>query len=472
MKKHYRLFWLISLLMILTLILTACAQDTEPTEVTEEAAPEEAVEEVAEEPEKEDEAGPAPEKVTVEVWFEADETGECLVEAVVNPFNEQSDSIIVEAVLQPEAVDAQRTALAGGAGPDIVDTPGPSFVYELVQADQLLPLDDIAGQYGWQDQFVPWALSLGRVDGKLYSLADELETVVLYYNKTLFEENGWELPTTMEELHALSEKIAEAGVIPFGHANADWRPANEWYVGEYLNHVAGPEKMYQALTGQIPWTDPDFVYAIELLNDAQQKGWYMGGLEFYYTTAWDDFHVANATGEAAMNIEGTWSAVDINETYFTEETGGNEWDWIPVPSASGADIFDIGMGHTYSINKASEVPWEAGEFLNYLYSPEVQSTRFSECGLAPAPVKLPAGSLQGVDPRIGKIFEDFSAASDAGNYGYTTWTFFPPKTDVYIYEEIERVWAEEITPKEFMEGLNELFEEEFAAGEIPPIPER
>jgi raffinose/stachyose/melibiose transport system substrate-binding protein len=112
-------------------------------------------------------------------------------------------------------------------------------------------------------------LSLGRVYCKLYSLADELETVVLYYNKTLFEENGWELPTTMEELHALSEKIAEAGVIPFGHANADWRPANEWYVGEYLNHVAGPEKMYQALTGQIPWTDPGLVY-----------GWF--GILLYY----------------------------------------------------------------------------------------------------------------------------------------------------------------------------------------------
>ncbi len=52
----------------------------------------------------------------------------------------------------------------------------------------------------------------------------------------------------MDELHALSEIIDAAGVIPFGHANADWRPANEWYVGEYLNHVAGPDKMYQALT--------------------------------------------------------------------------------------------------------------------------------------------------------------------------------------------------------------------------------
>jgi raffinose/stachyose/melibiose transport system substrate-binding protein len=459
-----QLFWLFSILLILTLVLAGCGPKEAPTAAVEEAEEPEVVEEVEEVAE--------PEKVTIQYWVEADDTGECIVEAVVNPFNEQSDTTIVEAVLQPQAVDSQRTALAGGAGPDIVDTPGPSFVYELVQAGQLLPLDDAAVEFGWTDLFVPWALSLGQVDNKLYSLADELETLVLYYNKTLFEEHGWVPPTTIAEMNSLAEEMVAEGVIPFGHANADWRPANEWFVGEYLNHVAGPDKVYQALTGQIPWTDPDFVLAIELLNEAQQKGWFMGGLEFYYTTAWDDFHVAMATGEAAMNIEGTWSAVAINETYFTEETGGNDWDWVPVPSTSGEAIFDIGMGHTYSINGATEHPWEAAEFLNFLFSPEIQSTRFAECGLAPAPVKLPPGSLKGVDPRIGKIFEDFSAASDAGNYGYTTWTFWPPKTDVYIYEEIERVWAGEITPKEYMEGFDSLFNEEFTAGEIPAIPER
>ncbi|MBW3671941.1 MAG: extracellular solute-binding protein, partial [Acidobacteria bacterium] len=76
------------------------------------------------------------------------------------------------------------------AGPDIVVTPGPSFAFELVQAGQLLPLDDYVQQLGWSDRFVPWALNLGKVDGKLYSIPNELETLVLYYNKTLFEEKG------------------------------------------------------------------------------------------------------------------------------------------------------------------------------------------------------------------------------------------------------------------------------------------
>ena len=417
----------------------------------------------------------ANEKVTIEMWFSPPSGGEgatCEVEVGVDSFNEASDTIFVNAVSQPEAWNATRTALAGGGGPDIVTTPGPSFVFELAAAGQLLPLDDFVGTQGWGELFAPWALSLGKVDGKLYSIPHELETLILYYNKTLFESNGWEPPTTIDEMTALAAEIQEAGIIPFSHANAEWRPANEWFVGEWLNHYAGPDKVYQALTGQIGWDDPDFVAAIENLNQYQQNGYFMGGLEFYYTTTFDEFLTTFAQGEAAMNIEGTWRAQDLIDTYFVEENGGNEWDWVPMPSTSGEAIFDIGMGSTRSINANSEYAEEAAEFLTHFFSSEIQSQLVSQCGSGPAPVTLSADSLTGIDPRIASYLEAMSEANAAGSYGYTTWTFWPPKSDAYIYEEIEKVWAGDMTSEEYMVGLNELFQEELAEGAIPPIPER
>jgi len=385
--NRVRLLWVLSIVTILAMVLVSC----KPT-ATEEP--------MAEEPTEE----PAPaEKTTVTLWTDPPGGGEaatCLATTVVDPFNEQSDTIVVEVVYQPEAWDAIRTALAGGAGPDIVDTPGPSFVYELVQADQLMALDEFADEFGWGELFVPWALSLGDVDGELYSIADELETLILYYNTTVFEEHGWEPPTTLAELDVLCEEIEAAGIIPFSHGNGDWRPANEWFVGEYLNHVAGPDKVYQALTGEIPWTDPDFVRAIELLDEHQQKGWYMGGLEFYYTTGWDDYIIALASGEAAMKIEGTWVADALIEQVDTGEYGDNDWDWVPVPSMGGEAIFDLGMGHTWSVNKKAANPRAAAEFLTYFFSPEVQARRFRECGLVPGPVRLEADMLEGVDSRM------------------------------------------------------------------------
>jgi len=469
--NRVRLLWILSIVTILAVVLVSCkpAATETPAVVVEEPTEEAPTQELVEEE-------PAtPEKATVTLWTDPPGGGEaatCFSQTVVDPFNEQSDTVFVEVVYQPEAWNAIRTALAGGAGPDIVDTPGPSFVYELVQAGQLLALDDLADEFGWGELFVPWALSLGEVDGKLYSIADELETLVLYYNTAVFEEHGWEPPTTWDELNALCKEMEAAGVIPFSHGNADWRPANEWFVGEYLNHVAGPDKVYQALTGEIPWTDPDFVRSIELLNEHQQKGWFMGGLEFYYTTGWDDYIIALATGEAAMKIEGTWVAGALIEQIAAGEYGDNDWDWVPVPSTSGKAIFDLGMGHTWSVNKKAANPRAAAEFLTYFFSPEVQARRFRECDLVPGPVRLKADALEGIDSRMAGMIVALSEASDAGDYGYTTWTFWPPKSDVYIYEEIERVWSGEITPKEYLEGLRAVFDEEFAAGEMPPLPTR
>ena len=386
--NRIRLLWILSIVTILAMALASCGPAA-----TEEPVVDEPVDEPV-----------APvEKTTVTMWTDPPGGGEaatCLAESVIEPFNEQSDTIVVEVVYQPEAWDAIRTALAGGAGPDIVDTPGPTFVYELVQAGQLMALDEFADEFGWEELFVPWALSLGEVEGELYSIADELETLILYYNTAVFEEHGWEPPTTWDEVDVLGEAMVEAGIIPFSHGNGDWRPANEWFVGEYLNHVAGPDKVYQALTGEIPWTDPDFVRSIELLDEHQQKGWYMGGLEFYYTTGWDDYIIALASGEAAMKIEGTWVAGALIEAIETGEYGDNDWDWVPVPSTSGEAIFDLGMGHTWSVNKQAADPRAAAEFLTYFYAPEVQARRFRDCGLVPGPVRLEADMMEGVDSRM------------------------------------------------------------------------
>ena len=236
--------------------------------------------------------------------------------------------------------------------------------------------------------------------------------------------------------------------------------------------MAGPDKVYQALTGEIGWDDPDFVASVELLNQYQQAGYFMGGLEIYYTTSGPDRLTAFGTGEAVMNIEGTWQADNLISTYFTEETGGNEWDWVPMPSSTGDAIFSIGMGSTRSINAASEHPEAAAEFLNHFFSSEVQADLVTKCGSGPAPVALSAEALDGIDPRIASYLAAMAEANAAGSYGYTTWTFWPPKSDAYIYEEVEKVWAGDMTSEEYLVGLNTLFQEELAAGDIPPIPER
>lgn len=416
----------------------------------------------------------AQDKPTITQWFETSfgaETPECLVKNVVDPFNAKG-GVQVKATLQANNWDKTRTELAGGGGPDLIGTPGPSFAVELAKAGQLLPLDEFSTKFNWPESFIPWALDLGKVDGKLYSLPNEVETPVLYYNKTLFEKNGWQPPKTLDELKALAKTIDDAGVIPFAHANNEWRPANEWFVGEFLNHAAGPDKVYQALTGKLKWTDPAFVDAINRLDEMQKNGWFMGGLDRYYTTKFDDSHAALGDGDAAMNIEGSWFLNDIDQFFGKEAGNDNEWAWVPMPSMDGTAIFDLGIGSTTSINKNTKNPDAVAEYLNYLYSPEIQATMRTKCGVATAPVKIPAEALKGLDPRVIDILGSVNKAAEANNYGYTTWVFWPPKTETYLIETIEKVWAGDMTAEEYLAGMQKIFDQEVAAHAVPPIPPR
>ncbi len=415
------------------------------------------------------------EKTTITMWFDStsgSETAECRIGAAVDPFNEQSTTVMVESRLQPNRWDATRTALAGGAGPDVVYTPGPAFAVQVAEAGQFLSLDEFATTYGWNERFAPWALELGKVKGTLFSIPNQVETLVLYYNQTLFEENGWAPPTTIDELTALSETINGAGIIPFAHGNSEFRDANEWFVGEYLNHIAGPDKVYQALTGQAQWTDPEFVDAITALNEAQQNGWYMGGLDRYYTTTFADANDALAAGEAAMKIEGSWAVADLN-TFFGEAGGYDaEWAWVPMPSASGEAIYDLGIGSTVSINTNAPNPDAVAEFIDYLFSSETQASLVVDCGDSPASVPIEEGALAGVDPRYAEILTAQDEISRTGGYGYTTWTFWPSATRTHLVENIERVWGGEITVEEYLQGMQDVFDGELADGTVPPVPDR
>lgn len=412
----------------------------------------------------------------IELWLLAisgSTTSECMVEQVVDTFNAQNNGVAVDATIQANNWQATQTAVAGGAGPDVVITPGPSFAIQLAEAGRLVALDEYAEQFGWNERFAEGSLDLGMAEGQLYTIPNEIETLVLYYNKTLFEQNEWTPPATLDELMALAEEVNAAGIIPFANANAEWRPANEWFVGEMLNHSAGgPQKVYDALTGTAEWTDADFVAAIDALNEMQQNGWFNGGLDRYYTGTMAEVGSIFGTGEAAMKIEGTWFLQNVGE-FFGETAGNeNEWGWVPFPSVSGEAIFDLGIGSTWSINANSEHPDETAQFLDYYFSPEIQAASLVHCGLVPAAVDLSGQDMTGVNPGLAEILDAMNQAFAEGNYGYTTWTFWPPESETYLIEEIERVWAGDLTPEDYLAGHQAIFDEERAAGAVPPIPER
>ena len=74
-------------------------------------------------------------------------------------------------------------------------------------------LADLSG-YDFVNSFSTAILDQVSIDGGIYLLPVSNSVYGIYYNKTLMEEYGWELPTNFAELESLCGEIREAGLLP------------------------------------------------------------------------------------------------------------------------------------------------------------------------------------------------------------------------------------------------------------------
>ncbi|MDB5550039.1 MAG: extracellular solute-binding protein [Rhizobium sp.] len=405
-------------------------------------------------------------------WYESasPENQENLQKFLVDAFNTKHPENALSIDFRGSDLDKQlRVAMLSGTGPDVVYTAGPSYVAAMAQAGQLLPLDDYAKKFGWNERLLPMFLDMGKYDGKLYALAKTYETLGLFYNKTLFATNKWKAPTTIAELEALADEMKAKGLVPFGAGNADWRGANEWHVSIAFNSIAGPDNVYKALTGVIPWTDPAFVTAIDKLAEWWDKGYYG---ENYFSLTLEQSFAQIATGQAGMAPTGTWSFTNI-PAYFPPNNV--EPGFVGFPSMKGDPVFALGVGSTLSVNAKSENPDGAAAVLDYMFSDEFYSAMNS---VWQGEWNLPLADLSKVKlsdkvlPLYTEVMKELSSAVGAGNYGYTSWTFLPPATDTYLVSGMEEVWLKKTSTADFLKKLDETFKSEKEAGKAPAIPPR
>ena len=413
--------------------------------------------------------------VTITWWTETAGLPENFEEVFVEAFEAENPGINLEIIGQESLNDTLRTAIQAGEAPDILQTPGASFIAEFVEAGLVLPLDESADELSWEDKLLGWAFQSGRLGENLYSVPLTYESMVLFYNKTLFEEKGWEPPTTFAELNAVAEAAVDAEIHPFAYGNGTWQPANEHLMGIYLNNYAGPQNVYQALTGQKSWTDEEFVGATDLLRQhIADNGWFSGSLENYFANGGDDSAIQLATGEAAMMMSGTWNFRSLG-TFFEE--AGTEWDWVPLPAFSeiaGEYNYELATGSTLSVNAASEHPHEAIAVIDFLLSDPVRVLEMASVvgfGEWVIPIHFtPNDFPSGTDERVVRFFSDFAAVTGEGRIGYTTWTFWPAAPNVHLWEDVELVWFGEKSVEEYLTEHQALWDEVPAAGRLP-VPE-
>ena len=417
-------------------------------------------------------------KTTVTWWAETNADRDPVFQAkLVDAFNASQNEIELVMEFKEGLIDILRTAMLSGEGPDIVETPGPSYVKEYQEAGLLTSMQGYSNQFGWEDKLLPWSYQAGVFDGEFYSAPKTFESMIMLYNKTLFEENGWSVPTTLSEYEATAAKIKAAGMNVFAYGSTGWQPTHEHLAGMYLNSYAGPDNVYKALIGEKEWTDPEFTGAIELLRKHMvDDGYWSGSLENYYALGWDDFHAMFASRGAAMMTIGTWT--------FGATTSGfadisDQWDWaqFTVLRDGGADpSYLLALGTTMSINGSSENPDAAAEVLNFVFSNKeivLDMAADFQFGEFVVPLYFAEDDIkESVSPQVRRYLVDFAEATGKGNYGYTTWTFWPADPGVHIWKDMEVVWAGDISVEDYMYDHQKMWDKARKKGELLPVGAR
>jgi raffinose/stachyose/melibiose transport system substrate-binding protein len=411
----------------------------------------------------------------VTFWFgQANSDGQAALRSdLVEAFNASQDKYRLQLEIKGAAVNnLLKVALVAGNGPDIVQTAGPAYLTAIANAGQVLALDAFAEKFKWKDRFLPALLNTSVYGDKLYALPRDYESMHLFYNKEVFSQNGWKLPTNRAEFEQVADAALAKGIIPFGAGNADWKGVNEWLMTVFFNNVAGPDNIRKALSGEMPWTAAPFAEAVELSKTWYNKGYF--GKNYFSLTIEQSF-LQVVSGKAAMAFGGTW-------TFGTKSYGMSKpdtvMDVVPVPGLSAAvtsPLVHLACGATLSIAKTSQNAEGAAAVFEFMLSQGFyQNMNRDWPGKWALPVKdLPPELLRGIGyPLFEKTIAGLHDAFSKGQYGFTTWTFWPNATNSYVMEGIEQVWLNRISTDDYLNRIQTVFSQEFKEGKVPPLPPR
>ena len=174
------------------------------------------------------------------------------------------------------------------------------------------------------------------IDGKTYGMVYNALYQGVYYNKTMFAENGWEVPETQEELQAIIDDCNAKGITPFASHMVD-----TWSIG----NVTMQFMMNDVFNNDPTWGDKFRAGEVNFASDeAAQTAYTYNKLIFdntypeTFSTEQTDCDAKMVLGEAAMKVSGSWSIqnfLDIDENFdfgifpFPNQTGDSKLIFEP-----------------------------------------------------------------------------------------------------------------------------------------------
>ena len=231
---------------------------------------------------------------------------------------------------------------------DLPDVCTATYYNPLID-DMSNKLIDLSG-YDFTDNYVESRLQEVSDEGAIYLLPSIYNCYGITYNKTLLQENGWELPTSFTELEALAEKAKAAGI-------ALCLPQIQYpgYGFQYLCNIADAAFL-GTLDGK-RW-QKDYLSGNANVSDTP------GMMEaMAYIQKWRDIGMLNGDGNPIDDNETRQQMIDGKALFLMGNTNGimeeegnqDRFGLMPYLSQDGTqNVFVPSVTRYYGINKRLE----------------------------------------------------------------------------------------------------------------------
>ncbi|MCM2996720.1 ABC transporter substrate-binding protein [Paenibacillus rhizosphaerae] len=240
----------------------------------------------------------------------------------------------------------------GGNAPDIADFPQPGLLASIAKTGKVVDLTKVLDQEKLKKNYNQSWLDMGTMDGKDGKIMagiwnrSNVKSLV-WYPKKQFEEAGYKVPETWDEMMALTEQIAKDGdpawTIGIESGAATGWPGTDW-IENIMLRTTTPENYDKWVKGELPFTSPEVKNAFELMSKIwMNKDYVYGGTKSIVTTAFGDAPkpMFENPPKAWFNLTGNFITSFFPETAKVDQ----DYDWFylpPIDSKYGKPVLVAG----------------------------------------------------------------------------------------------------------------------------------
>jgi alpha-glucoside transport system substrate-binding protein len=243
----------------------------------------------------------------------------------------------------------------GGLAPDIAQLAQPGTMRAFQADGKLVALDDVLDTAAVAASYNPSFVDLGTVDGSLYGLfyKQDLKSIV-WYPVQAFADKGYAVPTTWDELVALSDTIVADGSNPWctsiEHGDASGWVATDW-LEDIVLRTAGADVYDQWVAHEIPFNDPAILAAAEQMKTMWFTDGYVFGGNTRINATWvgdSQTPMFDAAGpkcwmhKQAAWIPDFWPKDAAGNAQFTPGEDSSFFYFPPIDAAHGSPVLGGG----------------------------------------------------------------------------------------------------------------------------------